>query len=506
MSGAGSAGAQTSASRTGRAVAWTGLFLIGLILPRLIRMSADRVHIEDDNYLYSAYLIHRGQTPYLDFVQANPPLLEQLTAPLFAVFGPDYRVGEALTALAVLATAAAFWRLGCRLYGPAAGIGAALLYSWMPLVFRYHLYEREIFSLAAASAGLALAFSGRGGAALRAGLGSGMLLPCAAGVLLGAAFHCKQVGLFPAAALVLFGSASGQARAALVAGTAFVAFSGGLLGLDLLLYGPDVALQSFLLHLIKGSPIPLEVRLQRLGAELGPLLPAAALGLWTRRHERGTLLLGLWALFELLFMLLLSSTFWPHYLLPLLGPLTLLAGGGLSSGPRPGRRAALALLAGAALLLWQARRDPLDRLGFSGVGRQDLLRTARLVAQLVPPHSDALMCPPVLALQADRIKMYNYIDTLGFTRQLQAAYRDGRLRRFLSELPAESFGRTLARANATWLPEALEAIRSGRVLAVVPEGELPIPVGALVASGYRPLERNPWFEVYASPAAVSPDP
>jgi hypothetical protein len=373
----------------------------------------------------------------------------------------------------------------------------------MPLVFRYHLFEREIFSLAASSLGLALALGGVDADADRPGRIRGGPALLAAGVLLGAAFHFKQVGLFPAAALVAFGLLTRQWRSALVAAAAFVAFGGGLLGLDLALYGPDVALQSFFLHLAKGSPVPIGLRVVRLASELGPLLPLAVLGAWLRRRDRATLFVGLWAAFELLFMLGLSSTFWPHYLVTLLGPLVLLAGGAASAGPRTRLAAALAMLAGAALLAAQARPDPAERLGFGGVGRIELAQTAAAVAALVPPDSDALLCPPVVALEADRIKLYNYIDTLGFTRQLQNAYREGRLFEFLGHRSTESFSLTLARANATWLPEALEAVRSGRVLAVIPEGELPIPVAAIVASGYRRVLANEWFELYASPQVIS---
>jgi len=487
---------RAAASSSGVWVAALGL--VAVILPRLIRMAWPRVQIEDDNYLYSAYLIHRGQTPYHDFVQANPPLLEQLTAPLFSVFGAHYRVGEALSALAILATAAALWRLGTRMYGLAAGLAAAVLYSWMPLVFRYHLYEREVYSLAASSVGLALAFWARSAAPERPGSGRCTLLLIAAGALFAVAFHCKQVGLFPGSAFVLDALLTGEVRVALIAGGAMAAVGGGLLALDVGLYGPDVLLQSFALHLIKGAPLPFGLRLTRLAAELGPLLPLVAIGLWARRRDAATRFLSLWIGLELLFMLLISSTFWPHYMVPLLAPLVLLGAGALQ--PRTRKLGAVALAAGLALLAVQSSANPQDRLGFGGVGREALARTAQLVQSLVPPDSDALLCPPVVALEADRIKLYNYIDTLGFTRQLQAAYREGRLRAFLRNPPAESFGRTLARANATWVPEALDAVRSGRVLAVIPEGELPIPVEALVAAGYWLVDRNPWFDLYASPA------
>ena len=477
--------------------------VFGLVLPRVVRMTAARVQIEDDNYLYSAYLIHRGQSPYLDFVQANPPLLEQATAPLFTAFGPHYRVGEAFSAFAVLVTALALWRIGALLFAPLAGAIAAVLYSWMPLVFRYHFFEREIFSLAASSVGLCVALGWRRKASPAPLLTSRWPALGIAGALLGVAFHCKQVGVFPALAIVIEGLIAGQRRQALLLGLAFAASAGGLLVADLAVYGPDVLLQSFALHLIKGAPAPAGIRIERLLIELAPMLPLALVGVWVLRGRGSVRLPILWAALELSFMLVVSSTFWPHYMIPLLGPVLLIAGGAWAAGPGARKLAVLATVAGCLVLVWQARDHPRERLGFGGVSRAALEQTAAVVASIVPPQSDALLCPPVVALEADRVKLYNYIDTLGFTRQVQAAYRDGRLGELLRRGAPESFSRTLARANSTWLPEALEAVRSGRVLAVVPEGELPIPAAFLVQMGYRLAERNPEFEVYASPSTAA---
>lgn len=458
-------------------------------------MAAPWVQIEDDNYLYSAYLIHRGQTPYLDFVQANPPLLEQLTAPWFALVGATYRVGEFLSAGAILATALALWSLGDRFFRRPAGLVAAVLYSWMPLTFRYHFYEREVFCLAASSLGLALIFSAvaprRGAVALTGG------------ALCGIAFHFKQVGVFPAIAVVSYLLGSRQFRVGLCVAMGALLTGAGILALDFALYGREVALQSFLLHLMKGSPLPLEERVLRLGKEVGPLVPAAVIGLLAVRRDPISLFLMLWAGLELLFMLQLSSTFWPHYMVTLLGPLALFAGAGTSNRSwRAG--AAAAFVAGAVLLAWQARHTPLERLGFGGVGRVELASTAESIAEWVPPDSTALMCPPAVALQADRIKMFNYIDTLGFTRQLQAADREGKLREVLEHTSEESFSRTLARANGTWVPEALEAIRSRRVIVVVPEGELPIGPDFLTSNGYRAVKSGHWFDLYVRPELQSP--
>lgn len=465
-----------------------GLWLVlalGLVAPRMVRMAAPLVHYEDDNYLYSAYLIHRGEQPYRDFVQANPPLLEQFAAPFFTLFGPTHRVGEGLTAAALLATALALWRIGGGLYADRSGAVAAVLYSWMPLVFRYHLFEREVYSLCASACGAALALG-----VTRPG--RGRLL--AAGVVCGLAFHCKQVGLFPGLALVVYllgrsgiGPASWAALGALVSGA-------GLLGLDYLWYGPDLLLQSFALHLIKGAPLPFDVRVVRLLEEIGPFVPLALLGAWIRRKEASTLFLLLWVALELAFMLVLSSTFWPHYMIPLLGPLVVLSGGALASGRRSAVVALVAALAGLGL---QASGAPARRLGFSGLDRLELAQAAAQIQKLVPPDSRELLCPPILALEADRIKRFNYIDTLGFTRQLQAAYREGRLRGLLAGRPQDSFSGTLGRANATWLPEALEALQTHRIQAVVPEGELPIRPAALVSFGYAPVFRGRELVVYA---------
>jgi hypothetical protein len=62
----------------------------------------------------------------------NPPLYPFLLRLVFSAFGPSILVARALSTAAALATVAAIYALGKRLYGVAAGLGAALIMALAP--------------------------------------------------------------------------------------------------------------------------------------------------------------------------------------------------------------------------------------------------------------------------------------------------------------------------------------------------------------------------------------
>ncbi len=479
---------QRSVTRSG----WCVVILFLLLAPRVGRALWPSVWIEDDNYLYSAYLISRGEMPYRDFVQANPPLLEQAAAPFFRWFGPSHRVGEFLSSLAMFAGSLAIWFLGSRFFGWNAGALAALFWAWLPLGFRYHLFEREVFSCAAALVGMAFLVAGR---KREFNLASSWAATVLAGLLFGIAFQFKQGGLFPCLASIAYLCGLREWRRALVLSVSSAFSILGLLAVAYGQFGPELILQSFLLHFIKGSPVPLASRLPRLFWEVGPLLPMTLWGLWVFRRRPAVLFPLFWLGFELIFSLGLSSTFWPHYMIPLQAPMVLLAGG-VAAEAANRRLAWIAAVLGLVVLGVQVWKAPLYRMGLSGIRRAELRRLGSVVAELVPRGSRALICPPLIALEADRIKSFSYIDTLGFTRQLRWAHQQGRLLEWVFKTPRGSFAQTLGIANATWLPEAVDAVRKRRVRVVVPEPELPIGVRALRRMGFLPVARAGPYAVF----------
>ena len=99
-------------------------------------------------------------------------------------------------------------------------------------------------------------------------------------------------------------------------------------------------LQSFLLHLMKGSPLPLGgASCCGLGREVGTRSFQRRWLAWLAMtaSSRSHLFLMLWAGLELLFMLQLSSTFWPHYMVTPAGS-TRVVRRALASRARGGRR------------------------------------------------------------------------------------------------------------------------------------------------------------------------
>lgn len=125
------------------------LWVLGVVflLPRVIRMWHPDVWLEDPFYLYAAAQINEGFLPFRDYGHTQLPGAEYALAFFYRIFGASMRVAEAVTQASVYATTWLVFFAGEKLRNRATGIGAAVVFSCSSLLFRYHVYEREIFIL-----------------------------------------------------------------------------------------------------------------------------------------------------------------------------------------------------------------------------------------------------------------------------------------------------------------------------------------------------------------------
>ncbi|MBK9384247.1 MAG: hypothetical protein IPN34_05425 [Planctomycetes bacterium] len=471
------------------------LLLLLLALPRAARIASSRAWAEDEQFFAAAELVRRGAEPYRDFVHVNLPLLEQMLAGAFALFGTTLHTAELFTALFALLGTLALARLS---------VAGALLLATSALLFRYHVFEREVVYASAGAIAWALSphapiATRRGALAVGALLGFGVAVKISAGAALGA---------YLAWMLLYRRGGSLVAIVALLGALPFAA----IYAFYRWRVGEAVDLQLFAFLLAKGTNAPtLGAKLELLRVHLEPLVWLALAWLvgaaraWPGRGASCFALL--WIGTELVANVLLKTTIWPHNLLPLLFPLAYFAGRSLEAGidalrrrGKPSLRGALG--AGVALsgLVWYAfvggarwtppsspeQRDPARTLvhGFGGLLRSDL--DAVVSAVDAQPRDMMFATSDWLPALCGAEPLYRFWESHGVYRELERAAKEGRLEAHLQEMRRRSFEQRLAETLPEYLPDLDRAmrVRSLRFL-VSTNGE---PLGPVV--GLPPAPRT----------------
>ena len=182
-----------------RAIAWAIALVLLTIVTRL-PLVVKRQAIEDEEvYGVVAHEMLAGGQPYIDAVERKPPLLFWTYATIFKAFGPyNWRALHGVALVWILATMAALFVLGNRLFGPDAGLLAAFLYSvYQPWAVWSNLsFNGEVLMNLPIAWAYAIGFA-RTRSRLRPELP-------VAGVLLAAAFLLKQSAAIAALPLGLY--------------------------------------------------------------------------------------------------------------------------------------------------------------------------------------------------------------------------------------------------------------------------------------------------------------
>ncbi|MGB4097913.1 MAG: glycosyltransferase family 39 protein [bacterium] len=490
-----------------------------IVLPRLLRLAAPQVHIEDPNYIYGAFLIMKGMVPFADFAQVNPPLLESLIAVLYSIFNVTYRIPEIMSAIAYCVTAIILVRLGERFYSAAAGIAAAMFYSWHFLVFRYHVFERETFATLAIFLALDLMTRKK----------SDKSSFLSAGLLMGFGFGCKQTAIVSFAVILVFlGFVRKEWRRAfhLLCGFAFFA---GLISVGYsLAFGRLYMDQIFWFHFIKGFVAPWYIKAYWTWGELGFMVPPMLAGLWFLRRLQSDWN-WLWPAMiaaDLVFFWVVSGAFWPHYLLSTLPAAALLSGMFLAgvmeflqrktkkkddhlettnSNNLRGNWSVLASLMtiligvlGAQLYLPKGLvgTGSTEHYGFSGISRTEISEVGKAIRDNTA-EDDWIISDPFIGLEAQRIKVVRFKDNWGLILWMQQMMERGEYRdavRTLSKLP---FGEIRMKSHRYWMPLVETAFAMNKVGAVQPNYELPLDDAFLLSKNMHIVYQSDHYTIWA---------
>ena len=397
-----------------------------LAIPRIVRYSYPEIFVEDDFYLQNAFLLSVGEKPYHDFILNHFPVLEIFLKTIFNMFGTSIQTVEVLTQSFVLLNSFLILIIGLLIKDRYAGLAAAFLYACSSLVFRYHVFEREIFTNTCTLLGICCYFSIKKESLLKYAL-IGFVFFFSATV--------KFTGAIPLAPII---AVSLYERKLLNAFILLFAFCIPLALTSLFFYeryGYAFYFQVFLFHFLKGSSF-LKYRIREFVWSTDVTIFTGIFGLLfykSSAHTREWLLLKVLFLVYSIFFLFLSSTIWAHNLIDVLPFASLLGGAWLStiskSIPNLFRDASIS----AAMRLKQfafvlfvtvlfffikpwITGDAHTEKSFYGFGY--IPRAAIIeAAQYIKGHTssdEAIFCPyPIVAFSSNRKTILNYWENIG---------------------------------------------------------------------------------------------
>jgi hypothetical protein len=528
------------------------VFVALLAVPRIVRLLYPQVWIEDESYLNGAFMLARGWMPYRDFPLPHLPVLELLMAGLFQMAPVAIRTAELCTAAAAFAGSALVFQLGSdwerRGEAPAhTSTAAALLFATSPLLFRYHVFEREVFVVPAVLAAVWTIARQRPAAAPRAQDRAA----CAAGALLALAMTIKLTAIAALVGLVVDRIVVGRRRTAVLMATTAV----GLVGLVTLAltarFGTDFVVQVVLFRLVHATFPGLGTKIDEMRYSLDLALAIGGMGVvllaWTGAWRQWILPL-LQLASGVVFLVLLNPTYWAHTGIELLPWLSLPAGyliaafgsvivGGLrqrrtsaverrptgrraTTGRTPRRPASdrlpvIACAAGAVVLLvtavpfrnvnWQSGDG--SPFGFGYRDRSEIAAAAAFV-RAHAARDDLVATPPIIAFAANRREVVPYAEVAGEVDELTASvHREGWLATVRDEAGTHgSFWESVDASRTRMEPVLARAVRSHTARVIIDDSAddlFPIPMvnvrqDALEASGYRLGAVWPHYEAWVS--------
>ncbi len=491
----------------------TWLVALVLLLPRLIRIAYGELWIEDEAYLDIALRICQGQTPYLDFPLPHYCLLDVSLGALFHLLGPSLRVAEILNNAALWLTAFLLYKTLQRAGREGLGLVAAMVFSVSSLTFRYHLWEREVFSQLVHM--LALFLLVRADSRPRRVGWLSLLMLVSALIKLTNLVFWLALGLY-------FIAMDRDWRAALRLWVPAGVGIGVIFAATSILAWPEFVQQVFLLHWLKGRTAGVFEKLGQ-GARWLDLLFALGLPgfycLW-RIERRWAILALLWSGCTAAFYLFLSPTLWPHNLIDVLIPFSLCSAATvlfivetlqkLKKDPLFNLR----VLASLLILVWVgislksfAPIQPSSRhrgavYGFGFQSRREINDVGRKIQQWSGPE-ETIIAPALIAVAADRRKLIAYREIAGELNLIRQCWAEGDWARVFSPTKMRNFFEQIEDEARPWQMEAAEAIKARRVAVVVIDknrGHYPyfsVPADFLRMYAYQVVLRTDNYDLWA---------
>lgn len=278
-------------------------------LPRIFRLFYPYAWFEDSAYIYHAFAFKSGLKPFVDTICVHLPILEYLLAGFYKLFGTSYLVAEILSAFVVFLSAIFLFDIAKRIFDNYIGLIVTAVFSLSSLLFRYHIFEREVFTLAITIFILWFLirekFNG--------------LYVLIIGILAGLSFAIKFSGIFVLPAIIGYLLIKHKYRAIFLVLSGFILISAICYGYFLLRYKSPAYYQLFLFHFFKGYNLTVKTRfLNTFIRDLNYLWVLGGSGIILSLFIPNRILLFSIILFVeyIIFFMFISATCWPHNIVP----------------------------------------------------------------------------------------------------------------------------------------------------------------------------------------------
>ncbi|MEO0106953.1 MAG: glycosyltransferase family 39 protein [candidate division WOR-3 bacterium] len=468
-------------------------------LPRFFRILYPYAWFEDSIYLYHAFAFKSGLKPFLQTICVHPPTIEYLLAVLYNLFGVSYRIAEILTAVIISVSTILLFDIARRIFDKYIAIFVISVYSLSSLFFRYHIFEREIFTLFISI--LVMWFI------IRSDFKP--LNWVSIGILAGVGFSIKLSGIFilPAAVIYLLFKKEFKAICYLVAGFFIVVI--GIYGYFLLKYQKPAFYQIFYFHFFKGYDTTVSIRFFDpflIGLNYLWILGASGIILCLFSNNN-FFIFPLVIFFEYtLFFLFISSTCWQHNMIDLLLPLAL--GNGVSiyflkkflTTQKKNITSVIFITTLIIVFISLGSLNPSYYQGLGYIPRREVRRCAEIIKFNTPSDMPVHM-PDYLAVEAQRLKIIDYEECIGPYRLMLKAIKENIP---LKGLKFTSWYSMIENTRQLWRLEVEEAIRKKRITCAVwdkifPEWSLTYRWDKYLEDEFKVLSGSGYSVIYDSP-------
>lgn len=487
--------------------------LVALAIPRVARILYPAVWVEDDLLLQCSLAVSKGLRPYLDFADAQMPLLEWIGGVYIRLAGASHVAMELLNGAAIYATSILIVLVGRRAAGARAAAAASLLYACHSLVFRYHVWAREFFVSALVLGAMLILLREPRSERSRILIVS-TLLCAACAIKLTSGIAAIAVMAYVALPMRAPGRAMALAATFVVFFSTFVAFCYWR-------YGEPFIFQAFLFHLLKGAD-PTGAGPAYILSLLDVLGPLGVLGAWHLSRRTGwNHALGLASAVLVLYLLffgLLSPTAWGHNYLEVWPFVCLLAGAGVAwlvdAWHTSWLRVGAGVASTAACLLWFTPLNNESALrgsvyGFGFVARRELSDLAGALRDATT-NDDEVIAPSFIAFEAGRLQAIRFPENAGVMQAGDELRRSVGFREARARLGTKSFFDLINETSDIWTRDVVHAIApDGRVHAFVPDSPIQLlPLvnaspTALSDRGFHPSLQTEHFTLWVRPSHPS---
>lgn len=456
-------------------------------------------------YLYHAFAFKSGLYPFTQTLTVHPPTIEYLLAGLFNIFGASYRTAEILTGIIILFSAVLLFDISRHIFNKYIAVTITALYSFSSLFFRYHIFEREIFTLLLAILVFWLIVC------KSANQYHGLLI----GIFVGLGFGVKLTGLFLLPPVIIYFLFKKEFKKMFFVLSGFFAIVFVIYGYLFLYYRDSAFNQIFRFHFFKGQNIPINVRFtDPFLIHLNYLWVLGGSGIILSIFHNRLLIFPLMLFVEYaFFFLFISPTCWPHNMIDLLFPMTIGNGVALHFLTKDLNTPKKIIIPGMFIIIWATvfvSWGSLNPAYFQGLGyipRKEVVRVAEIIRSNTPVYLPVHI-PNYLAVESQRLKIIDYEECIGPYR-LMLMHLKNKNRTGLNNLRFRSWQDLIESTLHLWRDEVERAIVNKKISCVVwdkvfPEWSLMYKLdksleegfGILSGAGYRVIYNSPYYTVW----------